>query len=320
MLGFNKVFDINYGADLTVIEEANELLERLEKNKELPLITSCCPGWVNYVTNNYPSLFKNLSTCKSPQQMFGAICKTYYAKMNNINPKDIFVVTVMPCIAKKYEAQTTKNATKYPDVDCVITTRELAKLIKKNHIDFKNLEPSEIDNPLGKGNSVIFGTSGGVMETALRYVKEKVEHKKFENLNFKEVRGNKGLKEATYYIKGRDIKVLVVNGLLNTKEFIEDILNNKSDYDFIEVMACPGGCINGGGQPYVSSYIRNNYDFKKKRSNGLYNIDKNLKSNKAMDNLYIKKMYKEYLGCPNSDLSKQLLHRNYKKERLNRNK
>ena len=201
MLGFNKVFDINYGADLTVIEEANELLERLEKNKELPLITSCCPGWVNYVTNNYPSLFKNLSTCKSPQQMFGAICKTYYAKMNNINPKDIFVVTVMPCIAKKYEAQTTKNATKYPDVDCVITTRELAKLIKKNHIDFKNLEPSEIDNPLGKGNSVIFGTSGGVMETALRYVKEKVEHKKFENLNFKEVRGNNVLKEATYYIK-----------------------------------------------------------------------------------------------------------------------
>lgn len=317
MLGFDKVFDINYGADLTVIEEANELLERLAKKKKLPLITSCCPGWVNYVTNNYPEILPNLSTCKSPQQMFGSICKTYYAKMNNLDPKDIFVVTIMPCIAKKYEILHTDNATKYLDVDCVITTRELAKLIKKYQIDFNNLEPSEIDNPLGKGNSVIFGTSGGVMETALRYAKEKVEHKKYSNLTFKEVRGSKGLKEATYNIKGQDIKVLVVNGLLNAKGVVLDILNKKCDYDFIEVMACPNGCINGGGQPYVSPFVRNNIDFKKKRSNGLYNIDKNLKSNKAMDNTYIKKMYKDYLGYPNSNLAHQVLHRKYNKKGTN---
>lgn len=312
MLGFDRVFDINYGADLTVIEEANELLERLSRKKNLPLLTSCCPGWVNYVMNNYPELIPNLSTCKSPQQMFGAVCKTYYAKMNNIDPKDIYVVTIMPCLAKKYEAMQVQNATLYPDVDCVITTRELAKLIKRFNIDFKNLENGEIDNPLGKGNSVIFGTSGGVMETALRYVKEKVEHKKFESLNFNEVRGMKGLKEATYNVKGREIKVLVVNGLLNTKEFINQIKNKQCAYDFIEIMACPGGCINGGGQPYVDAYTRNNVDYKRKRSKGLYNVEKKLKSNKANDNLYIKKMYRDYLGEVNGDLAHKLLHRNYK--------
>jgi len=311
-LGFDKVFDINYGADLTVIEEANELLERIENKKNLPLLTSCCPGWVNYVQNNYPELIPNLSTCKSPQQMFGAMCKTYYAKMNNLNPKDIYVVTIMPCLAKKYEAMQVEGATKFRDVDCVITTRELAKLIRKYNIDFKNLENGEIDNPLGKGNSVIFGASGGVMETALRYVKEKVEHKKFESLTFNEVRGMKGVKEALYIIKGKEIKVLVVSGLLNTKEFIEQIKNHKCSYDFIEVMACPSGCINGGGQPYIDSYTRNNIDYRQKRSKGLYNIDKQMKSNKAVDNLSIKKMYREYLGSPNGELAHKLLHRKYK--------
>lgn len=312
LLGFDKVFDINYGADLTVIEEANELINRLENNENLPLITSCCPGWVNYVMNNHKDLIPNLSTCKSPQQMFGSICKTYYAKVNNIDPKDIYVVTIMPCIAKKYEALNVENATSYPDIDCVITTRELARLIKKYHIDFKNLECSEIDNPLGKGNSVIFGTSGGVMETALRYAKETIQHKKFDNLEFREVRGTKGIKEASYNIKGKEINVLVVNGLLNTKEFIEEIKNKQSKYHFIEVMACPGGCINGGGQPYVDAYTRNNVDFKKKRSKGLYNVEKKLKSNKAKDNTYIKKMYKDYLGDANSKLAHKLLHRSYK--------
>lgn len=311
MLGFDKVFDINYGADLTIVEEANELLERLENKKKLPLITSCCPGWINYVINNYPELKDNLSTCKSPQQMFGSICKTYYAKKNNLNPKDIYVVTIMPCIAKKYEALNVKNATKYPDVDCVITTRELAKLIKINHIDFKNLPNTEIDNPLGKGNSVIFGTSGGVMESALRYATLKTKKKYDGKLNFNEVRGMKGCKEATYTINNKEIKVLVVSGLLNTKKFVEQIQNKKCEYDFIEVMACPSGCINGGGQPYVDSYTRNNINYRQKRSKGLYNIDKNLKSNNALDNTFIKKMYKEYLESPNSKLAHKILHRNY---------
>ncbi len=311
MLGFDRVFDINYGADLTIFEEANELIKRLESNKNLPLITSCCPGWVNYVLNNHKEIIPNLSTCKSPQQMFGSICKTYYAKKNNLNPKDIYVVTVMPCIAKKYEALNISNATKYPDVDCVITTRELAKLIKKYNIDFRNLENGEIDNPLGKGNSVIFGTSGGVIESALRYAKAKLEHKK-DNVIFSEVRGLKGCREATYKIKNKEIKVLVVSGLLNTKEFITEIKNKSCQYDFIEVMACPSGCINGGGQPFVDSYIRNNINYQTKRSKGLYNIDKNLKSNQAIDNIYIKKMYKEYLGESNSALAHKILHRNYK--------
>ena len=312
LLGFDRVFDINYGADLIIVEEANELLHRLENKEKLPLLTSCCPGWINYVSNNYSFLKPYLSTCKSPQQMFGAICKTYYAKKNNINPKDIYVVTIMPCIAKKYESQNVKNATSYPDIDCVLTTRELSKLIKKYHIDFNNLENGEVDNPLGKGNAVIFGTSGGVMESALRYASEKVCKKKVGNLNFTEVRGTKGWKEASYKLKDKEIKVLVVSGLLNTKDFIEQIKNKKCDYDFIEVMACPSGCINGGGQPYVNSYIRNNVDYKNKRSKGLYNIDKKLKSNNAIDNPFIKKMYKEYLEKPNSELAHKILHRNYK--------
>lgn len=312
-LGFDRVFDINYGADLTIIEEANEFLKRLENRDNLPLITSCCPGWINYVMNNHQDLIPYLSTCKSPQQMFGAVCKTYYAKMQNLDPKDIFVVTIMPCLAKKYEALYVENATDYPDVDCVITTRELAKLIKKYNLDFKNLPNSEIDNPLGKGNSVIFGTSGGVMESALRYLVSELEHKKLTRLQFNEVRGMKGVKEATYNLKGQEIKVLVVNGLLNTKKIITDLKKSGCEYDFIEVMACPGGCINGGGQPYVDSYIRNNLDFKKKRSRGLYNIDNKLKYNKANNNSYIKRMYKDYLGEINGPLAHQVLHRKYQK-------
>ena len=311
MMGFDRIFDVNYGADLTIVEEANELLERLETNKHLPLITSCCPGWVNYVTNNHPELFKNLSSCKSPQQMMGAIIKTYYAKLNKIDPKNIYVVSIMPCIAKKFERLNVQDATKYSDVDCVLTTRELAKLIKKYNIDFNNVEPSNPDLPLGKGNSGIFGASGGVMESALRYAKEVVENKKFKELDFKEVRGMKGYKEATVEIKGNKLNILVVNGLINTKPFIEDIKKNKCKYDFIEVMACPGGCINGGGQPFVSLYDRNNVNYKQKRAKGLYNIDKNLKSNKAKDNSYVKNLYQDFLGEPLSPKAHRILHRKY---------
>ena len=314
LMGFDKVFDINYGADLTIIEEANELIDRLESNKKLPLITSCCPGWVNYVTNNYPKLLPYLSTCKSPQQMFGSIVKTYYAKENKIDPKDIYVVSIMPCISKKYERLNVDNATEYYDVDCVITTRELARLIKQNGIDFNNLTPSGIDTPLGMGLSGIFGSSGGVMETALRYAKEVLENKKYTKLEFKEVRGMKNIKSATYEIKNKKLKVLVVNGLINIKPFIEDIINKKTEYDFIEVMACPGGCINGGGQPYVNVYDRNNVNYKEKRSKALYDIDKNLKTNKAKDNTFIKKLYKDYLGGPNSKRAHKILHRTYKKK------
>lgn len=313
LMGFDRVFDINYGADLTIVEEANELIDRLETNKKLPLLTSCCPGWINYVTNNHPEIIPNLSTCKSPQQMFGAVMKTYYAKMNNLKPENIYLVSIMPCISKKFERMQVDNATEYDDVDCVITTRELARMIKQYGIDFPNLQSSEIDLPFGKGMSGIFGASGGVMESALRYAKEVIEHKKYNNLEFKEVRGMTSTKEAEYTIKGKKIKVLVINGLVNTKEVIEQIKNKKCPYHFIEVMACPGGCINGGGQPFVSLYDRNNVNYREKRAKGLYNIDKTMKTNKAKDNIYISKLYKEYLGGPNSTRAHKILHRSYKR-------
>lgn len=312
LIGFNKVFDINYGADLTIFEEANELLGRIKNGGTLPMITSCCPGWVNYMMNNHKELIPYMSTCKSPQQMFGALCKTYYAKMANIDPKDIYVVTVMPCIAKKYERLHVNNATKFDDVDAVITTREYIRLLKIYNIDFPNLAGMPIDNPLGKGNAGIFGTSGGVMESALRYLKTTID-KENASIDFKEIRGMKGSKEATYRIGKNEVKVLVVNGLINTRKMIEEINNKKSPYTFIEVMACPGGCINGGGQPYVDSDIRNNVDYKKKRSNGLYNIDGILKSNKANSNQYVKKLYEEFLDKPNSKKAEEILHRSYKK-------
>jgi NADP-reducing hydrogenase subunit HndD len=259
------------------MEEVNELITRLKTKKDLPMFTSCSPGWVKFVEHYYPEMIKNLSTTKSPQQILGATIKTYYAKKNKINPKKIFVVTVMPCVAKKLErGRRHQNASVYPDIDAVITTRELAKMIKQKEIDFNNLNDRNYDNPLGNGASVIFGSSGGVMESALRTLVEKVTKKPLDDINFTEVRGIEGEKEASYMINDEEIKVAVVSGIKKAKDILEKIKNKVVKYHFVEFMTCPGGCINGGGQPFVdfSKYDWN--DIKRLRTKAILEEDKNL--------------------------------------------
>lgn len=313
-LGFENVFDINFGADLTVMEEAYEFVERLGSDGVFPMITSCCPAWVKYMETYYNDLIPNVSTCKSPQQMFGATIKTYYAKKNNIDPKNIFIITVMPCIAKKFEIRRQdQNASGYPDIDAVITVRELAKMIKENNIDFKNLEDGEFDNPFGVGASVIFGASGGVMESALRTAKENLEQKELENINFCEVRGSEGIKEATYNIKGEEIHVAAVSGIANAKKLLDEIREGKSKYHFIEVMACPGGCINGGGQPIIPAQTTNYINVKKERTKSIYEEDEKLEFRKAHANPYIIEVYKEFYGKPGSDLAHEYMHTSFVK-------
>ena len=258
-LGFDKVFDTNTGADFTIMEEGTEFIQRLNENYNLPMITSCSPGWVRYVEANYPENIKYLSSCKSPHEMFGALIKTYYAEKNNIDPEKIYVVSVMPCIAKKYERQRTelKNNGMY-DVDCVLTTRELARMIKQANIEFSELENEEFDNPMGEatGAAAIFGVTGGVMEAALRTASEILSGEELEDIDFKQVRGEERIRRAILKIGERDIKVVVANGLGNAKIIMEEIKSGKADYQFVEIMACPGGCIMGGGQPIKNSKIR----------------------------------------------------------------
>ena len=314
-LGFDKVFDVNFGADLTVMEEANELLDRINNNGTLPMFTSCSPGWIKYVEQYYPEMISHLSTCKSPQQMFGAIIKTYYAEKYNIDPKKIVVVSVMPCIAKKYEmTRDYQNASGYNDIDIVITTRELARMIRKMKIGFRDLEDQEFDMPLGIGASAIFGSTGGVMEAALRTAVEILTGKKLEKLEFNEVRGTKGIKEATYNVNGKDIKVAVVSGIKNAKTILEKIKNKEVDYQFVEFMTCPGGCINGGGQPIVEAEVRNTTDYIKLRMDALLEEDKNLPIRKAHENPVIIELYKNYLEKPNSKKAHEILHTKYSKK------
>ncbi len=313
-LGFDKVFDINYGADLTIIEEANEFVDRINNGGVLPMITSCSPGWVNYLERYFPHMIPNLSSCKSPQKMFGALIKTYYAKKNNINPKNIFVVTIMPCIAKKEEILKDDNATIYEDVDAILTAREYIKLLKLYNIDFPNLEDSDFDNPLGSGASVVFGASGGVMESALRTLVEMVDKKELTSLEFNEVRGMQGIKEATYTLNNMEIKVAVASGLSNAKKLLKRIENKEVFYHFIEIMGCPGGCINGGGQPIVSSKIRNYTDIKKERAKSLYEEDRNLNNRKAHKNPDILNIYKDFLEKPGSEIAHNILHTSYNKK------
>ena len=274
-LGFDKVFDTNTGADFTIMEEGTEFIQRLNENYNLPMITSCSPGWVRYVEANYPENIKYLSSCKSPHEMFGALIKTYYAEKNNIDPEKIYVVSVMPCIAKKYERQRTelKNNGMY-DVDCVLTTRELARMIKQANIEFSELENEEFDNPMGEatGAGAIFGVTGGVMEAALRTASEILSGEELENIDFKQVRGEEGIRRAILKIGERDIKVVVANGLGNAKIIMEEIKSGKADYQFVEIMACPGGCIMGGGQPIKNSKIRATVDVRKKRADAMYTI------------------------------------------------
>lgn len=320
-MGFDKVFDTNTGADLTIMEEANEFLERLSKNDNIPMITSCSPGWIRFIEMNYPELLPHLSSCKSPHEMFGAILKTYYAEKTGIDPKKMFVVSVMPCIAKKFERQREEMKNNELDnVDAVITTRELAKMIKQANIDFVNLEDDVFDDPMGEatGAGAIFGTTGGVMEAALRTAYETVTGKTLEKVNFEDVRGNKGIKRATIDLEGKQIKVVVAHGLGNARKILEEIKAGKADYQFVEIMACPGGCIMGGGQPIVSSKIRSEIDVRELRSKALYNIDENSKIRKSHESPVMKKLYKEFLEKPGSHKAHELLHTTYhKREKYN---
>lgn len=306
-IGFDGVFDTTFGADLTVIEESREIMDRLKENKNLPILTSCCPGWINFIDYHFPSLKYMPSTCKSPQQMTGSIAKTYYAKKMGIDPKDLVVVSVMPCIAKKYEANLPYQKTYgIKDVDYSITTRELAKMLKEGSVDLKFMPEEDFDDPLGEstGAGVIFGATGGVLEAALRTVYEKYTGKTLEDVNFMAVRGTQGIREATVQINGRSIRVAALSGLGNARKILEKIVKGEEHYDIIEIMACPGGCVNGGGQPY--SHDRD--EVVEQRIRGLYQIDRNLPIRKSHENPSIQKLYQEYLGEAGSHLAHELLH------------
>ena len=313
-LGFDKVFDTNTGADFTIMEEGTEFIERLKNNGNLPLITSCSPGWVKYIEMNYPENIKYLSSCRSPHEMYGAILKTYYAEKNNIDPKKIFVVSVMPCIAKKYERQRNelKNNGLY-DVDSVITTRELARMIKQANIEFTSLEDEKFDDPLGEasGAGAIFGVTGGVMEAALRTVSEVLTGKELDKIDFEQVRGQKGIKRASVKIGDKEVKIVVASGLGNAQTIMEEIKSGKADYQFVEIMACPGGCIMGGGQPIKSAKIRETVDVGAKRAAAMYSIDEKSVIRKSHENPIIKKIYKEYIGEPGGHIAHELLHTHY---------
>ena len=315
-MGFDRVFDTNTGADLTIMEEANEFVERFTKGGTLPMITSCSPGWVKYIEMNYPELLDHLSSCKSPHEMFGAILKTYYAEKENIDPKKMFVVSVMPCIAKKFERQREElKNDKLDNVDAVITTRELARMIKQANIDFVELEDSKFDSPMGEasGAGAIFGVTGGVMEAALRTAYETITGEELKKLNFEAVRGQKGIKRASIKIGDKVVKVAVVSGLSNARKIMEEIKSGKADYQFVEIMACPGGCIMGGGQPIKTSKQRSKYDVKKLRADCLYSIDEKSVVRKSHENPVMIKLYKEYLEKPGSHKAHELLHTTYHK-------
>ena len=313
-LGFDKVFDTNTGADLTIMEEAHEFIERFKSNENLPMITSCSPGWIKYIEMNYPELLSHLSTCKSPHEMFGAILKTYYSKKMGIDANKIYVVSIMPCIAKKFESKRPemKNEELW-NVDNVITTRELSRMIKQANIEFENLEESQFDDPMGEatGAGVIFGTTGGVMEAALRTAQDTLTGKDLPQIDFEEVRGGEGIKKAIVNIGGKDIKVVAASGLKNAQIILEEIKSGKADYQFVEIMACPGGCIMGGGQPIKSSKIRREIDVRALRANALYKIDEKSTIRKSHENPVIKKLYEEFLQEPGSNIAHELLHTQY---------
>jgi len=313
-LGFDGVFDTDFSADLTIMEEANEFVERVQNGGVLPLITSCSPGWVKYCEHYFPELLPHLSSCKSPQQMFGAIAKTWYAEKNNLDPKDIFVVSVMPCTAKKFEmGRDNQNAAGVPDIDVALTTRELAKMIEKAGLKFTQLPDEEFDNPLGTGSGagLIFGATGGVMEAALRTANDWLNGKDMAPVEFNEVRGTNGIKEATYNIAGMDVKVAVCSGLSNAKKVLQMIKDGTADYQFIEIMACPGGCVNGGGQPFQPASVRNFTDLKALRAKALYDTDSSMGLRKSHENPWIKTLYDEYLGKPGSHKAHEILHTTY---------
>jgi len=315
-LGFDKVFDTDFGADLTIVEEANELIERIKNKGPLPLITSCSPGWVKFCEHYFPSLLPNVSSCKSPQQMTGAMIKTWYANKNNIDPKSIVVVSVMPCTAKKFEVQRDDQdaaGAGIEDVDIAITTRELARLINLAQINFNRLPDEEFDSAMGvtTGAAAIFGATGGVMEAALRTAADVLEGKSLDFVEYDAVRGTEGTKEALYQIAGMNIKVAVVSGLNNANALLNKVKSGEVDYQFIEIMCCPGGCVNGGGQPIQPATVRNFTDLQADRAKALYEEDKNLPLRKSHESPIVKLAYEEFLGQPGSHKAHEVLHTTY---------
>lgn len=313
MIGFDKIFDTDTAADLTIMEEGTELIHRVQNGGKLPLITSCSPGWIKFCEHNFPELLDNLSSCKSPHEMMGAVIKSYYAEKTGMDPKNIYVVSVMPCTAKKFEAQRPElSVDGLADVDVVITTRELARMIKAYGIDFPALADTEFDNPLGisTGAGVIFGSTGGVMEAALRTVADILTGKSSDSIDYTEIRGQEGIKEAEINIGELKLKAAAAHGLGNARKLMERIISGEH-FDFIEIMACPGGCVNGGGQPQQPASLRNWTDIKALRAEALYKNDRENYIRKSHNNPVIKQLYKEYLGEPGGELSHKLLHTHY---------
>ncbi len=316
-LGFDGVFDTDLAADLTIVEEANELVERIREGGALPMITSCSPGWVRFCEHYYPEFVPNLSTCKSPQQMFGALAKTWYAQRTGIDPKDIFVVGIMPCTAKKFETQREdESAAGVPDVDVAITTRELARMIDRAGINFQNLPDEEFDAPLGvsSGAGAIFGATGGVMEAALRTAAEWITGEAGAPVEFPQVRGVEGIKKTSYQLGDLTLKVAVVSGLRNAKLLLDSIKRGEEDFQFIEIMGCPGGCVNGGGQPVQPVRVRNFVDLKSLRAAALYDEDERSTLRKSHENPVLKEVYQDFLKAPGSHAAHQILHTSYRKK------
>ncbi len=318
-IGFKGVFDTNFAADLTIMEEATELIGRVQNGGKLPMITSCSPGWIKYCEHYFPDMIDNLSSCKSPMQMFGATAKTYYAEKIGVDPKNMVVVAVMPCTAKKFEiGRDDQSAAGVPDVDISITTRELARLIKRLGIKFNQLPEEKFDEPLGIGTgaAVIFGATGGVMEAALRTAVKMITGKEAKDINFTAVRGVEDIKEASYKVGDLDVKVAVASGTANAAELLKKVQSGEADYTFIEIMGCPGGCVNGGGQPQVPASVRNFEDIRAIRAKALYDLDEANTIRLSHENPAIKSIYDEYFEKPGSHKAHEILHTSYVKRDL----
>jgi NADP-reducing hydrogenase subunit HndD len=318
-LGFDAVYDLNFTADLTIVEEAHELVERIQGGGKLPMITSCSPGWIKYCEHYFPEMIENLSSCKSPQQMFGAIFKTYYAKKFGWAPEDTVVVSCIPCTAKKFEVKRDdQNAAGVPDVDYAITTREIAKMIREAGINFRTLPNEEFDSPIGYGSGagVIFGATGGVMEAALRTAADVLGGLSFEKIDVSSIRGIEGIKFGEYKLGDLTVRVAVASGTKNAKKLLRAVEAGEVDVQFIEIMACPGGCVNGGGQPIQPAVVRNSVDLRAERAKVLYNADAKLEIRRSHDNPVIKDLYKDFLEKPGSHLAHEILHTTYVKRGL----
>lgn len=318
-LGFEGVYDLNLAADLTIVEEANELLGRIQNKGVLPMITSCSPGWIKFCEHYFPEFTENLSTCKSPQQMFGAVIKTYFAEKMGWDPKDIVMVSAIPCTAKKFEvSRPDQSAAGVPDVDFAVTTREVGRMIQKAGINFRALDDGKFDDPfaIGSGAGAIFGATGGVMEAALRYAAEVILGKKLEKIDFTEVRGVEGIKTASYKLGDVTVNVAVASSTGKARELLNMVKNGELDVHFIEIMACPGGCVNGGGQPIQPAKVRMSMDLRAVRAAVLYNDDATETLRKSQDNLAVQKIYDEYLGKPNGHKAHEVLHTSYIKRGL----